>query len=155
IDLGPAPIPDDSGRSVTLLPRPGTSDVLVWIQTGDRGAGWLWDGTGEATRLRLPSDWPKNAFDVAWRPDGKALAGSAGRAGRDGDFEGIFVVGAIGGPRTRVIPIKGEYDSLEGWWSPTELRVGHGICTEGCAGRYSLSARLRVSDGRLTQFTAV
>jgi len=153
IDLGPAPIPDDSGRTVTVLPRPRSSEVLVWIQTGERGEGWLWDGVGKAARLRLPGDWPKNTFDVAWRPDGRVLAGSAGRAGLDGDFEGTFVVGAISGPRTRVIPIKGEYDRLEGWWSPTELRVGHGICTEGCTGRYSLSARLRVSDGRLAQFT--
>jgi hypothetical protein len=47
----------------------------------------------------------------------------------------------------------GDYDRLEGWWSTTDLRVGHGVCTEGCPGRYSYSARLRISDGRLRQLT--
>ena len=35
----------------------------------------------------------------------------------------------------------------------TELRVGHVICTEGCEGRFSYSARLRVRDGRLRRLT--
>lgn len=154
IDAGPAAVPDDSGRTVTLLPRPGTTDMLVWLQTGQRGTGWLWDGTEKAQPLKLPADWPANAFDIAWRPDGRSIAGSASRASRHGDVEGVFVVAPIGGAKTRVIPIKGEYERLEGWWSPSELRVGHGICTEGCSGRYAYSGRLRVSDGRLTQFTA-
>ena len=38
-------------------------------------------------------------------------------------------------------------------WTSAELRVGHGVCTEGCEGRYAFSARLRVRDGRVTQLT--
>jgi hypothetical protein len=102
--------------------------------------------------LRLPPGWPAGATDVAWRPDGLALAGQATRPGREED-QGIFVVGEIGATRTRLIPIHGDYDRLEGWWSPTELRVGHAPCTESCSGRYAYSARLRVRDGRVTPFT--
>ncbi len=157
IGLGAVPIPDDGARTVTLLPRPGSTEMLVWVQTADRGRGWLWDGAGAAHPIALPRDWPANATDVAWRPDGLALAGSAARVRPNGDVQATFVVGEVGGSggsRTTVVPVRGEYDRLEGWWSPTELRVGHGICTEGCAGRYANSARLRVRDARLTQFTA-
>src|SRR4029079_4424094 len=61
----------------------------------------------------------------------------------------VFLVGELGATRTTVIPIRGEYNRLEGWWSATELRVGHGVCTEGCTGRFAWSARLRVRDERL------
>jgi hypothetical protein len=152
IDLGPPVSPDDEGPSIQLLPRPGSTDLLVWVRTPDRGRGWLWDGTGSPQPLRLPKGWPAQVHDVAWRPDGMGLAGTSSRAGIDGDFEGVFVVADLGAERTTVIPIQGEYDRLEGWWSSSELRVGHGICTEGCTGRFAYAARLRVSDRRLTQF---
>ena len=153
LDLGPAPVPDDGGPEVQLLPRPGTNDLLVWIGTAERASGWLWDGAARLEALRLPADWPDNAYDVAWRPDGLALAGSAGRATVDGEFQGIFVVAALADRTTTVVPIVGDYDRLEDWWSATELRVGHGICTEGCEGRYAWSARLGIADHRLVQLT--
>jgi WD40 repeat protein len=148
IELGPPPIPDDGGPEMRLLPRPGTNDVLVWLATSEQARGWIWDGAGDVRPIDLPADWPDNAFDVAWRPDGGALAASAGRAGLDGDFEGIFAVAEIGGRATTELAIPDSYDRLEGWWSPTELRVGHGVCTEGCPGTYAWSGRLRVSDAR-------
>ena len=55
---------------------------------------------------------------------------------------------------TTVVPVTGGYDRLEGWWSTTELQVGHGICTEGCTGRFSWSARLRIRDHRLVELSA-
>jgi hypothetical protein len=153
IDLGTAPAAGENPPDVRLLPRPGRSQILVWVTGVDRSTGWLWDGSGAARRPPLPPDWPADPTDVAWRPDGLALAGQATRPGRDGG-EGIFVVGELGASRTRVIPIRGDYDRFEGWWSQTELRVGHQTCAEACPGRYAYSARLRVRDGRVTPFTA-
>ena len=151
IDLGPAPVPDDGGPEIRLLPRPGSDEVLLWIAGPDDAHGLLWDGGADLRPVPLPKDWPENVGDVAWRPDGLAVAATAGRSTPDGEFEGIFAIATLGGARTTVVPIVGEYDRLEGWWSLTELRVGHGICTEGCAGRYAFSARLRIHDRRLTQ----
>jgi len=76
------------------------------------------------------------------------------RATADGEFQGIFVVAAPSDRATTIVPVVGAYDRLEGWWSTTELRVGHGICTEGCEGRHALSARLGVADHRLVQLTS-
>ena len=151
LDLGPVPVPDDGGPEVHLLPRPASGDVLVWVDASERSAGWLWDGGAGLTPLDLPADWPEIAYDVAWRADGRAVAGSAGRVNARDEFEGIFVVAEIGGSRTTIVPIVGDYDRLEGWWSRDELRVGHGICTEGCEGRYASSARLRIADRRLVE----
>jgi hypothetical protein len=153
LDLGPAPVPDDGGPEVQLLPRPGSTDLLVWIGTAERSSGWLWDGAARLEVMTLPADWPGNAYDVAWRPDGLALAASAGRATPEGEFQGIFVVASPADRATTVVPVVGDYDRLEGWWSTTELRVGHGICTEGCEGRYAWSARLGIADHRLVQLT--
>ncbi|HEX2754282.1 MAG TPA: hypothetical protein VHM48_02405 [Candidatus Limnocylindrales bacterium] len=153
LDLGPAAVPDDGGPTLQLLPRPGSNDVLVWIGTSDRSSGWLWDAVDGLRALPLPTDWPDNAFDVAWRPDGLAIAATAGRSTVEGGFEDVFVVAALTGRRTTVVPIVGDYDRLEGWWSPTELRVGHGICTEGCSGRYAYDARLQIRTHRVVQMT--
>jgi hypothetical protein len=153
IDLGPID-PDESVQDgVVIRPRPGSGEILVWTDDGQRSRGWLWDGAAGVTPLALPADWPAEAYDIAWRPDGKALAASASASSEQGDFFGIFVVAEIGAAKTTVIPLAGDYDRLEGWWSQTELRVGHGICTEGCAGVYAFAARLRIADGRLTQLT--
>lgn len=154
LDLGPAPVPDDGGPELRLLPRPGSTDVLVWIGSTERSQGWLWNAANGLRPLVLPADWPASAYDIAWRPDGAAIAASAGRANAAGDFEGIFVIAEPNGRTTTVVPVVGDYDRLEGWWSASELKVGHGICTEGCKGRYAFSARLRVRDHHLTQMTA-
>jgi len=153
LDVGPPAVPDDGGPEVRLLPRPGSGDVLVWVGTSDRSAGWLWDGAGGLQPLELPADWPVDAADVTWRPDGLALAASAGRATADGGFQPIFVVAGLTDRATTVVPVVGEYDRLEGWWSSSELEVGHGICTEGCTGRFAWSARLRIRDHRLAELT--
>ncbi|HET7702343.1 MAG TPA: hypothetical protein VFK35_03015 [Candidatus Limnocylindrales bacterium] len=153
IDLGPVDVPDEGGPPMVILPRPASNDVLVWLATPDGSRGWLWDGRDGLTPLALPPDWPADAYDLAWRPDGGALAASAGRPSDDGGFEGIFVVAAPGDRATTVIPIVGAYDRLEGWWSDAELQVGHGICAEGCEGRYAESARLRIRDGRQVELT--
>src|SRR5204863_8953358 len=128
--------------------------VLVWVRLGDGAKGWLWDGAAGLKPIELPTDWPKNADDIAWRPDGLALAASAGDASVAGGFAGTFVVAEIGGTRTTVVPLPHDYDQLEGWWSQTELRVGHAVCTEGCGGKYSWSARLRIRDHHLTELRA-
>ncbi len=153
VDLGPEGAEGEGPASVTLLPRPGTADVLAWVQGATGSSGWLWDGATSRSEMPLPADWPADAYDVAWRPDGRALAASAGQATADGDFEGIFAIAVLGAARTVIVPVTGEFDRLEGWWSASELRVGHGICTERCDGRYSYSARLRISDRHLIQLT--
>jgi hypothetical protein len=154
IDLGDAPGPGDPATFIKLLPRPGSDDILVWISTDDSGRGMLWDGASAVRPLTMPAGWPVNASDVAWSPDGRQLAGSGPEpSGGDGS-PGILAVAAPGGAHATIVPYVGDYDRLEGWWSATELRVGHVICTEGCPGRYSYSARLRVSDHRLVPLTA-
>ena len=153
LDLGPMTLPDDGGPDLRLLPRPGSSDVLIWVATADRASGWLWDGAGRLEALALPADWPLNAFDVAWRPDGQAIAAGASRSTRRGGSQEIFAIAAPGDRTTTVVPAIGAYDRLEGWWSSAELRVGHGICTEGCNGRFSWSARLRIRDHHLVELT--
>jgi hypothetical protein len=150
IDLGAAPAPDDQSATVRLVPRPGSSDVLVWITTDERTSGMLWDGARALSPLVLPAGWPEHADEVAWRPDGKVLAASAGEEAPDGGFRSFVAIAAPGGARVTEVPFPGDYDRLEGWWSTTELRVGHVTCTEGCPGRYSYSARLRVTDRRVT-----
>ena len=151
LDLGPIDVPELGGPALILLPRPGSSDLLVWVAWSDRASGWLWDGSAEPHPLPLPANWPVSAYDVAWRPDGGAIAASATLVTSSGATPTVFVIAAPGDRSTRVVPIVGEYDRLEGWWSSTELRVGHGICTEGCNGRFSWSARLRIRDHRLVE----
>jgi hypothetical protein len=90
---------------------------------------------------------------VAWRSDGGALAGHAIVTTPAGGTSATFVVAEIGGRRSTVVAAAVEYDQLEGWWSSTELRVGHRVCTEGCPGRFAYSARLRIRDGHLAQLT--
>jgi hypothetical protein len=150
VELEPA---DAEGATVSVVPRPGGPAVLVWIQTDGGSRGWLWDGVSSREPLDLPADWPTDATDVAWRPDGAALAASATVPGAGPERDAVFAIATIGGSATTLIPIAGDYDRFEGWWSATELRVGHVICTEGCPGRYSYSARFRISDRRLTQMT--
>ena len=153
VELGPGRPIEDGEWTVILLPRPASAEVLAWVQAGDDARGWLWDGLTGPTPLILPPDWPALAVDLAWRPDGKALAASASAVSEAGDFVGTFVVAELGATTTNVVPIVGDYDRLEGWWSRSELRVGHGICTEGCDGRYAYAARLRIADRRLIQLT--
>jgi hypothetical protein len=153
IHLGPAPAPDDDSTSVRLLPRPGSSDILVWIATDDGTTGMVWDGVTAVSPLVLPPGWPVHGDAVAWRPDGKVLAASVGEEAPDGGFRTYVAIAAPGGDRVTKVPFPGDYDQLEGWWSATELRLGHVVCTEGCPGRYSYSARLRVADRRLTPLT--
>ena len=136
--------------TVRLFPRPGTGQVLVWVATPDAGRGWLWDGSAPPTPLVLPADWPEAASIAGWSPDGRALAASAERLVGEQDSQSIFAVAEIGGTKTRVIPVVGDYGMLEGWWSRTELRVGHNVCTEGCTGRFAYVARLRIADGKVT-----
>jgi hypothetical protein len=95
-------------------------------------------------------DWPWGASIAGWSPDGRALAASDVRLLGAEDVQPIFAVADVGGTKTRVIPVAGDYATLEGWWSPTELRVGHDVCTEGCSGRFAYVARLRVADGKVT-----
>ncbi|HET7029283.1 MAG TPA: hypothetical protein VFI34_02135 [Candidatus Limnocylindrales bacterium] len=155
IDLGPAPRPEDQTPTVTLHPRPRSDEVLVWIQSDAGARGDLWDtASGTVRALPLPPDWHAPTGEAAWRPDGGAIAAEAGVLDTEGDFTGMIAVAEIGGKRTTRVPIDGNYDRLEGWWSATELRVGHVICTEGCPGRYSFSARLRISDHRLRQLSS-
>jgi hypothetical protein len=153
IDLGDAPGPGDRATFIRLVPRPGSSDILVWITTDDTTRGMLWDGSSAVRPLTMPPDWPVNAYDVAWSPDGRRLAGSGPDPSAPEGSPGVLAVAAPGGAHATIVPYVGDYDRLEGWWSTTELRVGHVICTEGCPGRYSFSARLRVSDHRLTPLT--
>ena len=153
IDVGPVDVPDEGGPPMVILPRPASTDILVWLATPEGSRGWLWDGADGLSPVALPADWPADAYDLAWRPDGGALAASAGRPSDDGGFEGIYVVATPGTGATTVIPVVGAYDRLEGWWSDTELQVGHGICAEGCEGRYAESARLRIRDGRQVELT--
>jgi hypothetical protein len=154
IDLGPAPGEDEGGPVVSVLPRPRSAEMLVWIQSPDRGRGWLWGGmTGAGRDVGLPTDWPAPVDTVAWRSDGGALAGHAIVTAPSGEASTTFVVAEIGGRRSTVVPAPEEYDQLEGWWSSTELRVGHQVCTEGCPGRFAYSARLRIRDGHLAQLT--
>jgi hypothetical protein len=151
IDLGPVDPQDPGPPGVLLLPRPrGSGDVLVWTTTVDGSRGSLWSANGTVEPVALPADWPANTGDIVWRPDGRGLAASASRPMRDGGFQPDFVVAEIGARRTTVIPVVGEYDRLDGWWSTAELRVGHGACFEGCPGRYAEFARLRIADRRLT-----
>ncbi len=153
VELGPSSSIEDRQRTVTLMPRPASTEVLAWVQSADDAHGWLWNGLTSPTPLTLPPDWPARADDLAWRPDGKALAASGVASTEEGDAFGTFIVAELGARTTTVFPLVGDYDRLEGWWSVTELRVGHGICTEGCDGRYSYSARLRVADQRLIELT--
>jgi hypothetical protein len=155
VDLGPAPVGDEESPSITVVPRPHSGDVLVWIQTGERADGFLWDGAGDRRLLSLPSNWPALASGPAWRPDGDAIAAQAERTLGNGDTQEVIAVAPMGVSRATIVAFPDEYDRLEGWWSPTELRVGHVVCTEGCPGRYAFSSRLRIRDGRLTAFTAV
>jgi hypothetical protein len=154
IDVGPVAEPDQIDRSVELLPRPGTDQLLLWVQVDDRSTGWLWDGTPAAPgRLPLPKDWPSLVADVAWRPDGAAVAGDTDRERADGNTDRQVVVAALGATRTTVIPARRGYDRVTGWWSATELRLAHAACETACDGRFAWFARLRVRDAALVPFT--
>jgi hypothetical protein len=151
IDLGPVDPENIETPAVALLPRPRSRDVLVVLTTTDGSTLSLWTADGSVEPYRLPADWPADATDVAWRPDGGAIAATTSRPSTNGEFEPAFVIAAAGDRRTTVIPAAGEYSRLEGWWSATELRVGRAGCEDACAGRSASSARLRIIDKRLTQ----
>lgn len=155
-NVGPAALVDDREAVINLLPRPGSSDVLVWVQTPDRTFTWLWSADGVRRAVPLPADWPATAFDLAWRPDGKAIAASALLTDDLGNARDVLVVGVLNGRKTTVLELPDglQYNRLEGWWSPTELRLGHGVCTEGCPGTYAWSGRMAIAGGRLTELTA-
>jgi hypothetical protein len=154
-NLGPSALADDGGPGIELLPRPGSRDVLVRVQGADRTLAWLWDGAGARRDLPLPADWPATTYDLAWRPDGQGVAASATLLSRNGEPEDVIVVATLGARKTSVVhlPLARDYDRLEGWWSPTELKIGHAICTEGCPGRYAWSARYGLRTHRLHQLT--
>jgi hypothetical protein len=157
-DVGVTPPPgtgDVGGDALllTLLPRPGSPDVLVWVDTPAGTRAWLWAPGGTRRDLTLPAGWPARTSDISWRPDGLALAATAYETSADGTTRAGFVIASLGGG-TKRLKLPQDYDRLEGWWSQAELLVGHAICTEGCPGRYSYSARLAVANGTLRQFKA-
>jgi hypothetical protein len=153
-DLGSSALLDDLGPTITLLPRPGSRDVLVWVLTPERTLSWLWAGDGTRRDVPVPSDWPATTYDLAWRPDGQAIAATAS-VSEAGEVREVIVVARLNGRTSTVVPFPANrpYDRLEGWWSNTELRLGHAICTEGCPGRHAWSARLGISNHRLTELT--
>ena len=158
VDVGPTPAPgsgDVGGDALllTLLPRPGSPDILVWVDTPGGSRAWLWAPGGPRRELALPTGWPARTSDVSWRPDGGALAATAYETGPDGTTRAGFVVGTIGGG-TKRLGLPPNYDRLAGWWTQRELLVGHAVCTEGCPGRYSYSARLAVDTGKLHPFSS-
>ncbi|HTG41547.1 MAG TPA: hypothetical protein VK697_08025 [Methylomirabilota bacterium] len=156
VGVTPAPASGDVGGDgllLSLLPRPGSPDVLVWVDTPEGSRAWLWEPGGTRRDLTLPAGWPSRTSDVSWRPDGLGLAATAYETGADGATRAGFVIGTIGGD-TRRVGLPSDYDRLEGWWSQDELLVGHAICTEGCPGRYSYSARLDLANGKLRQFSS-
>jgi hypothetical protein len=158
VDVGVTPPPgsgDTGGDALllSLLPRPGSPDILVWVDTPAGARAWLWAPGGARRELALPTGWPTRSSNVSWRPDGLALAATAYETGADGTTRAGFVIGTLGGG-TKRLGLPPEYDRLEGWWTQGELLVGHAICTEGCPGRYSYSARLAVANGKLRQFSA-
>jgi hypothetical protein len=123
------------------------------VDTPGGSRAWLWEPGGTRRDMTLPAGWPMRTSDISWRPDGLGLAATAYETGADGTTRAGFVVGTIGGG-TRRLGLPPDYDRLEGWWSQDELLVGHAICTEGCPGRYSYSARLAVANGKLRQFSS-
>jgi hypothetical protein len=153
-NLGAAELLDDGGLGIVLLPRPGSRDLLVSVQTPDATRSWIWAGDGTRRDTPLPPDWPATTYDLAWRPDGKAVAATTTIA-VGGEPRTAVVVARLDGKKTTVlpIPVASQYDQFEGWWSPTELRLGHGICTEGCPGRYAWSARFGIATRRITELT--
>jgi WD40-like Beta Propeller Repeat len=153
IDVGPAVAEPNATPEIRILPRPRHAEVLIWVEAADGSGshGWLWNGTAAARPVGLPRDWPGNATNPHWSPDGTRLAATTELAIPGPDVVDRFVVAAIGGTRTTVLAEPADYPLLEGWWSATELRLGHAICTEGCPGRYAWSARLRIRDRHLVQ----
>ena len=153
IDVGPAAGEPSTAPEIRIVPRPRRAEVLIWVEAADgsQSRGWLWDGTAPPRLVGLPRDWPANATNPHWSPDGTRLAATTERAVPGPDVVERFVVAAIGGTRTTVLAEPADYPLLEGWWSTTELRLGHAICTEGCPGRYAWSARLRIRDRHLVE----
>ena len=153
-NLGAAELLDDGDLGIFLLPRPGSRDLLVAVQTPDATRSWIWADDGTRHDTPLPADWPATTYDLAWRPDGAALGGTTTIA-VGGEPAQAVVVARLNGKKTTVLPIPpaSQYDQFEGWWSPTELRLGHGICTEGCPGRYAWSARFGIATRRITELT--
>jgi hypothetical protein len=151
--LGADGDPRESAPRLTLLPQPHSPDVLVWVDSPAGNRAWLWSPGGIRRDLPLPTGWPTISSDVSWRPDGLAIAAAAYETDLDGTTHASFVIGTLDGEMQR-LDVPPEYDRLEGWWSQTELLLGHGICTEGCPGRYSWSARFTIADRKLHQFNA-
>jgi hypothetical protein len=149
---GPSGETGDDVSRLSLLPRPASQDILVWVDGPAGSRAWLWSPGGSRRDLALPTDWPPRTSDVSWRPDGLAIAATAYETNADDTTRSGFVIGILGGG-TKWFATPPGYDRLEGWWTQDELLVGHGICTEGCPGRYSYSARLLVADGTLRQFS--
>ena len=139
-------------------PPPAAPGLVARSSSGSdrRSRARAGSGTGARPRpLRLPPDWP------AERDRRRVAAGRAGprRRGRATGpgwrRQGIFVVGELGAARTRVIPIRGDYDRLEGWWSHDRAAGRARDLHGGLSGPVRLfRSRSASATARVTPFTA-
>jgi hypothetical protein len=151
--MPPIRMDDLEGQDVwlTTLPRPGTSDVLIKADSDGLTRNWLWSPEEGRRPFPFPKGWPRATSEIAWRPDGLALASVTFDEGFE-DGESVIVIADLAAGSVRRLAVPDDYSLLAGWWSQDELLMGHDVCTEGCPGRYSNSLRLRVTDGRMRPF---
>jgi hypothetical protein len=146
----------DQEVTISVAPRPGGPDILIKLDSDEMTQAWLWDPSSGRRPFPFPEGWPPAVADIAWRPDGGALASLAFPGGDDpvnGPVDRAVVVVAELDTRTvRQLQMPDGYSVLDGWWSQDELRLGREECFEECPGRYAYAALLRVSDGRLQPF---
>ena len=110
------------GSDLRRLTRAANDRQPNWSPAGDRivfqrlrAGHWdLWtidpDGGSARNVTRTPG---RDETDVAWSPDGRRLVFSSDGPGVD--IASLYVIGAGGGPRTRVTRARGYYDGAPSW----------------------------------------
>jgi hypothetical protein len=133
---------DRDNRSLDVVPRPGTDEVLVLVTDGTTRDAVLWTPRERTVPLAFPPGTPAHVWSPRWRSDGNALAFQA-QVGNADSITTVIVSFELRAARATVTKLGGEYTDLVGWApNDRDFVLMHGVCTEGCGFRYAFYATM-------------
>jgi hypothetical protein len=118
-------------------------DILLVINWEGAGEFWMWHADGSRDRLTVPDGFPLFSDGWALSPDGTRLAAATF------DQAVTLVTWELATGSTHAVRLHSAYGRVEGWPRDDAVLVGHGICTEGCPGRYAYSRVVDPTTGKL------
>ncbi|MFL5679336.1 MAG: hypothetical protein ACJ77B_01900 [Chloroflexota bacterium] len=133
---------DPENRTLEVVPRPGTDEILVFVGDGTTHSAMLWTPGERTAPLALPPGMPAHIWGPKWRSDGEALAFQA-EVGDADSTTAVIASFELRAPHATITKFRGDYSDLAGW-APNgrDFVVMHGVCTEGCDFRYAYYATI-------------